>query len=130
MLKKINTTNTTNKSNRELGNKFDLGQFNKKFEENDNQIEKKNIISLSNDMNKSDEVISSKLPHKKPVEDVIINMRDLFYAILEMLIDKKNPIPWIFSSPDRHFAFAILLIIIGGLLLLFSNLMLSQQNDK
>jgi hypothetical protein len=78
----------------------------------------------------SDESISSNLPHKKPVEDLIVNMRNLFFLILEMLLDKKNPIPLIFSSPDRHFSFAILLIIIGTLLLLFSNLMISSPNEK
>lgn len=122
--------NTTNKSNRELGNKFDLGQFNKTFDDKDKQIEEENKLTTSHDMRKSDEVITSKLPHKKPVEDVIINMRDLFYTILEMLIDKQNPVPYIFSSPDRHFAFACLLIFIGTLLLFFSNLMMSPSNDK
>ncbi len=122
--------NTTNKSNRELGNKFDLGQFNKTFEDADIQVEKTNKLNSSQDMGKSDEIIDSKLPHKKPVEDLIVNIRNLFYEILEMLIDKKNPLPLIFSSPDRHFAFAILLIIIGTLLLLFSNLMMSPQNEK
>ena len=121
---------STNKSNRELGNKFDLGQFNTTFDESEIKIEAESKINSSNDMKKVDEIINSKLPHKKPVEDVIINMRDMFYNILEMLIDKKNPIPYIFSSPDRHFAFACLLIIIGSLLLMFSNLMLSSSNDK
>lgn len=119
--------NTTNKSNRELGNKFDLGQFNKTFDENEKKIETDTKLNLSNDMRKSDEIINKNLPHKKPVEDVIINMRDMFYVILEMLIDKKNPIQYIFSSPDRHFAFACLLIIIGTLLILFSNLMMSSS---
>ena len=120
----------TNKSNRELGSKFDLGQFNKKFDENERKVETESKLNLSNDMRKSDEIISKTLPHNKPVEDVIINMRDMFYVILEMLIDKQNPIPYIFSSPDRQFAFACLLIIIGTLLLLFSNLMMSPPNEK
>ncbi len=122
--------NSTNKSNRELGNKFDLGQFNSKFDENEKKILSGKKLMGSQDMRKSDEAISSKLPHKKPVEDVIINMRDIFYAIIEIGLDKKNPIPYIFSSPDRHFAFACLLIIIGTLLLLFSKLMMSPPNEK
>lgn len=119
--------NTTNKSNRELGNKFDLGQFNKNFNKNEEKSNSKIMLDLSQDIEKIDESISLKLPHKKPVEDLIINMRNLFYEILEMLLDKKNPIPYIFASPDRHFALAILLIIIGALLLLFSNLMISSK---
>lgn len=122
--------NSTNKSNRELGNKFDLGQFNKTFDENEKKIEAESKINLSQDMGKEDEIINKNLPHKKPVEDVIINMRDMFYVILEMLINKQNPIPYIFSSPDRHFAFACLLIIIGTLLLMFSNLMMSPSKEK
>ena len=122
--------NTTNKSSRELGNKFDAGQFNKSFDDNEGTIEKANRLNSSQDMWKSDEQIDSNLPHKKPVEDIIVNMRNLFYLILEMLLDKQNPIPFIFSSPDRHFAFSILLIIIGTLLLLFSNLMMSPPNEK
>jgi hypothetical protein len=125
-----NQQNTNNKSNRELGNKFDLGQFNKSFDENEEKLGKTNRLNYSHEMGKIDESISSNLPHKKPVEDLIVNMRNLFFLILEMLLDKKNPIPLIFSSPDRHFSFAILLIIIGTLLLLFSNLMISSPNEK
>ena len=125
-----NQQNTTNRSDRELGNKFDLGQFNKTFDANDGVMEQANRLNSSHDMVKSDESISTNLPHKKPVEDLIVNMRNLFYLILEMLLDKQNPIPFIFSSPDRHFAFAVLLIIIGALLLLFSNLMMSPSNEK
>ena len=125
-----NQQNTTNRSNRELGNKFDLGQFNKSFDENEGKIDQSNRLNSSQDMGKSDESISTKLPHKKPVEDLIVSMRNLFYLILEMLLDKQNPIPFIFSSPDRHFAFAVLLIIIGTMLLLFSNLMMSPSNEK
>lgn len=122
--------NTTNKSNRELGNKFDLGQFNSKFDENEKKIQSEKKLMGSQDMLKSDEAVNNRLPHKKPVEDVIINMRDMFYVILEMGLDRRNPIPYIFSSPDRHFAFACLLIIVGTLLLLFSNLMMSPPNEK
>jgi hypothetical protein len=116
--------NTSNKSDRELGNKFDLGKFNKNFEANNQKIEFDEKILSSHDMIKIDETINTKLPHKKPIEDVIVNIRVLFYTIIEMIIDKKNPIPYIFSTPDRHFAFAILLIIIGTMMLLFSNLIM------
>lgn len=119
-------SNTTNKSDRELGNKFDLTQFNKKFVANDEITQQNNLMTYN--MKKPDEIIDSKLPHKKPIEDLIINIRELFYKIIEMLIDRQNPIPWILSTPDRHFAASILLIMIGTLLLLFSNLMISSSN--
>ena len=126
----MSQTNTTNKSDRELGNNFDLNQFNKKFSDSDKLIEQEKLISSSNEMKIPDEIIGTKLPHKKPVEDIIVNIRDLFYKIIELGIDRKNPIPFIFSSPDRHFAFAILLIITGTLLMLFSNLMQSVPDEK
>lgn len=65
-------------------------------------------------------------PHKRPIEYVIIGIRDLFFKSLEMLSDKKNPIPYIFSTDERKFHFSIFLIIIGTLLLLLSNLMISN----
>jgi hypothetical protein len=121
---------TTNKSNRDVNKQFDQKDFNKKFEDNERVIEKERKFVNADDVIQQHHIIDKNLPHKKPVEDVIINIREMFYKILEMLIDKQNPIPYIFSSPDRHFAFAILLIIIGTLLLLFSNLMMSNSNNK
>jgi hypothetical protein len=63
------------------------------------------------------------LPHQKSMEIIIINLREMIHIILNKLINKENPIPYINSSPDRYFSFSILLIIIGTLLLLLSNLM-------
>ena len=63
------------------------------------------------------------LPHKKSIEIIIINLREMIHIILNKLIKKENPIPYINSSPDRYFTCSILLIIIGTLLLLLSNLM-------
>ena len=120
---------TTNKSNRNIDKQFDQKNFNKNFEDNETIIEEEKKFIYAQDINQEHQIINKNLPHKKPVEDVIINIREMFYKILEMLIDKQNPIPFIFSSPDRHFAFAILLIIIGTLLLLFSNLMMSNSNE-
>jgi hypothetical protein len=80
-------------------------------------------------MVKNDESIQSKLPHKRPMEDIIIIVREIFYKILELLIDKQNPIPYILSSPDRFFATAVFLIIIGSSLLLLSNLMISSDKN-
>jgi len=112
---------TTNKSNRDINKQFDQKNFNKNFEKKKTKIKKNNSSDI---FINNHQIIDNKLPHKKPVEDIIINIREMFYKILEMLIDKQNPIPYIFSSPNRHFSFAILLIVIGTLLLLFSNLMM------
>jgi polyferredoxin len=69
------------------------------------------------------EIINNILPHNKSIEINIINLREMIHIILYKLINKENPIPYINSSPDNFFMFAILLIIIGTLLLLLSNLM-------
>ena len=56
-------------------------------------------------------------------EDLGINIKNLFFEILEILMNKKNPIPYIMENEKRQFLFAIMLLIIGGLLLFWSNLM-------
>jgi hypothetical protein len=112
-----NLSHTTNKSDRELGNKFDINQFNKKFDDNDKIIEQEKKFM------KSDEIIENKLPHEKSIEDIIISIKDVSYKIMELLFNRENPMEYILSTPDRHFAFSLLLIIIGALLLLFSNIL-------
>jgi hypothetical protein len=114
--------NTTNKSNRDLDTKFNQVKFNKDFEEADNKG-----IQYNPDMSKDDEIISSKLPHERTIEDIVIITRDLIYKILELLIEKKNPLPYLYSSPDKQFSFALILIIFGSLLLLLSGLMMDKK---
>ena len=78
---------------------------------------------------KPDEIIQKLLPHQKPIEEIIVNIRELFYKTLEMLINKQNPIPYIISTPDRYFSGSVFLIIMGTLLLLFSTLMMGPNKD-
>jgi len=118
---KVTNYQTTNKSDRNIDTQFDQKKFNSQFEEKDLQI------NNSDDMNYYDEISDIILPHQKPVQDIIINIREMFYKTLEILIDKKNPFAYILSTPDRQFSFAILLIVIGSLMLLFSNLMISSS---
>ena len=106
---------------------FDQKKLISQFEEKDLQINEEIKINNSDDMNYYDEISDNVLPHQKPVQDIIINIREMFYKTLEILIDKKNPFAYILSTPDRQFSFAILLIIIGSLMLLFSNLMISSS---
>jgi hypothetical protein len=127
---KITNYQTSNKSDRNINTQFDQKKFNIQFEENYLQINKETTQTNSNDMNHYDEISDKLLPHQKPVQDIIINIREMFYRSLELLIDKQNPIPYILSTPDRQFSFAILLIVIGALLLLFSNLMISSEEKK
>lgn len=114
---------SVNKSQRDVNKQFDQKNFNSKFEENEKQIEKES--KTGSDMKKADESITTVLPHMRTFEDIVIIIREMFYKILELLMDSKNPIPYITSSPDRFFAASIFLIVIGCCLLLFSNLMIS-----
>jgi hypothetical protein len=95
--------------------KFDPTGFNKFFEENDIKNSKKDIPDEG--------VHYNLLPHKQPVEDIIIDIRDLFFQILNLIEDKQNPIIYIYSSDRRQFSFSLFLIIFGTLLLLLSTLM-------
>lgn len=65
---------------------------------------------------------------KRPFDDslntILVNTRNLFYKILFMASNNENPFKYIFSSENRKFYFAILLLFIGTLLLLLSNLMI------
>ena len=126
IVNKITNYQTTNKSDRNINKQFDLKQFNYEFEESEANINKTRKANSTDDLNKNDEILENVLPHKKPIQDIIINIREMFYIVLEMLVDKKNPLPYLFSTPDRQFSLAIFLIVIGGLLLLFSNIMISS----
>ena len=127
---KITNYQTTNKSDRDVNKQFDQKQFNSQFIENDNLVNKEKKVGTSDDFKHYDEISDRLLPHQKPVEDIIINIREMFYKSLETLMDRKNPIPYVLSTPDRQFSFAIFLIVIGSLLLLFSNLMISSEDKK
>jgi hypothetical protein len=128
IVNKITNYQTTNKSDRNINKQFDLRQFNKKFEE-EYPGDSINNPKDNNELIDEDDVVDKILPHQKPVQDILITIREMFYLVLEMLIDKKNPIPVLFSTPDRYFSAAIFLIVIGALLLLFSNLMISSDKN-
>lgn len=107
--------NTKNKSNRDINQQFDIKQFNKQFEMNDRK--------KKNDPDYYDEISDKLLPHNKTIEDIIINISEIFYKTMDLLIDGQNPLPYLISTPDRFFASSIILLSIGILLLLI-NLML------
>ena len=103
--------------------KFDPTGFNKNFEFNDKKNNNKNKYIPDIDQQ------YDLPPHKKPIENVIIDIRDVFFQVLNLLEDKQNPIPYIYSSSKRQFSFSLFLIIFGTLLLLLSSLMKSQNEQ-
>ena len=106
--------------------KFDPTGFNKKFE--DNEKTKKLLLVQQNLDDNDIEIVN--LPHKQPIENIILDIRDLFFQILNIVEKQDNPIPYIFSSDKRQFSFALFLIIFGTLLLLLSSLMKSSYDIK
>ena len=63
------------------------------------------------------------LPHQKSIEDIVYDMRIVFFKVLEILLNKQNPIPYILSESKNQFSFCLIIIIIGILMLLISNLL-------
>jgi len=120
---------TTKKSNRDVKKSFNntSDSINTGFEKKDiSDLAKKRV---DKDLKKMNDIkIERRLPHQLSIGEIIVNMRDLFFHVMELLIDKKNPIPYIFSSETRQFTFSILLVLIGTILLLFSNVMISTKN--
>jgi hypothetical protein len=112
-----------NKYERNIDQKFDLGNFNKVFEEKRN----KNDYSI---VNVYDDDIIELIPiHKRTIEYIIIQTREIFYTCLEMLSNKKNPLPFVMENEERKFSFSLFLIVMGILLLLFSSLMISNKQN-
>jgi hypothetical protein len=75
---------------------------------------------LMNDNNE----IEPKYLHRKYTEDLGINIKNLFFEMLEMLANGKNPVPYAMSEPNKQFAFSVMILMIGVLMLFFSNLMI------
>ena len=76
--------------------------------------EKSDIIT---DETKNDS--TEELPHQKSLEEIAFDVRKVFLKVLELVLDKKNPIPYIISENKNQFAFCVLVITIGIIMLLF-----------
>jgi hypothetical protein len=108
---------------------FDAKNFNIDFELQDKIIEeetikqqKKEIIS---EEQKKQEDMRKMMKDK---ENIFIDMKELFFEILDKLAVGKNPFTEIMADQKKLFTFALLLLITGGLMLFLSNLMINKQN--
>lgn len=63
------------------------------------------------------------LPHQRKLDEIIFDVRIVLLKVMEMLLNKENPLPFILSEDRHQFAFCILVITIGVIMLLFSNLL-------
>ena len=105
--------------------KFNVDEFNKYFEKKDlinKQRQELNLINKEIEQNK--EIIQKKSDNLFFFEDLVINIKNLFFEILELLLDFKNPIPYILENEKREFEFAVMILLIGILLLFLSNLLI------
>ena len=112
--KDFNTSDFASLINKSSVTSFNMDYLNKPkrkviYQQDIDDIEtKKNIIGLS-------------------LNDIIIEMNDIFFISLEMLSKRKNPLIFIFSTPKRQFCSSLLLLILGFLLLVLSNLMMNNK---
>ena len=98
----------------ERDQKFNVDEFNKKFEESD----------LINKDIPQQNMIIKEIKQEIKQEENIIMFKNLFFEIIELLVDFKNPIPYILENEQRELYFAIMILLIGLLLLFFSNLLI------
>ena len=87
--------------------------------ENDIINSKENYIKRKNELQIEDD----RLPHKKSIEEIIFDVRIVFMELLNSFLKKENPMSFILSENKYQFAFCVLVIIIGIILLLFSNIL-------
>ena len=103
--------------------KFNPDEFNKKFEEADMIIQEeepiKQPIKQPSKQQKTQENINY-------TENFGINMKNLFFEILEILMNKENPISYIMDNEKRVFLVTMMILIIGVLLLFWSNLIINE----
>ena len=66
--------------------KYDPTNFNKKFEEKDKT--NNNLVLAEKNLDYDVEIIN--LPHKEPVERIILDIRDLFFHILNLVEEKEK----------------------------------------
>ena len=75
---------------------------------------------MENEYNKK---ISNKKAHEKPIEEIIIESRNIFFNTIEIIKQGRNPIKYFLLSEQNKFSSSILFIMIGVILLLFATLM-------
>jgi hypothetical protein len=63
------------------------------------------------------------LPHQRSIESIVYDLRVVFLKVLEITLNKQNPVPYILSENKTQFSFCLIIIILGILLLLISNIM-------
>lgn len=111
---------------------FDAKKFNLDFEEQDSIVEEEEINNKRRAYVESEEEENRRELEKKHLnysEDLIINMKEMFFFVLEALSFGHNPFPQIFRDEKKLFTFSLMIIILGALMLFLSNLMINEENN-
>ena len=108
--KKVWTEQTNRDFEIDSDKKYDLAlkKYNKKLKKMENEYNKKLVI---------------KKAHEKPIEEIIIESRNIFFNTIEIIKQGRNPIKYFLLSEQNKFSSSILFIMIGVILLLFATLM-------
>jgi len=83
---------------------------------------KKKYIESDNYFLKDKEILEDT-PHKKPIIEIVKDVRIVFLEIINIIIKKENPIPYVMSNNTNQFSFCIIVIAVGVFLLLFTNIL-------
>ena len=115
---------------------FNLDNFNNKFEKilgsedykdffpayfSDSDMSPDNTFKDNMDEIKQGSILDMSLGN------IILELRDMIFIILELVSKSKNPINYITSTSKRKYIFSIFLIVFGCLLLLLSTLMMEKK---
>ena len=111
---------------------FNLDNFNKKFKQTLESEDYKSYFSESdmspdNTFKNNRDEVKQKSIMDISLGNIILELRDMFFIILELISKSKNPINYISSTPKRKYIFSLFLIIFGSLLLLLSSLMMEKK---
>tara|TARA_B110000908_G_scaffold102199_1_gene120446 strand:+ start:12521 stop:12907 length:387 start_codon:yes stop_codon:yes gene_type:complete len=115
-----------------------LGNFNKSFQESLESEDYKSVFGAyfsdtdsvkdpNNNFNNKNKEMKQTTILDLSLGDIILELRDMFFILLELISKSKNPINYITSTSKRKYVFSIFLIVFGGLLLLLSNLMMEKN---
>lgn len=107
-------------------NKLDV-EITPRFKPDQNAWDKwetESINSIQNtELEKNEKPNKTILPHERSLENIIINIRQIFFLLLNKTQRKENITKFILDRDENIFYVSILLIIIGICLLLFSNIL-------
>ena len=120
---------TVNKSERQIGNQFDIKKFNLNFELEDEKLSASDNKTLEDriredELKERQKYNNLKLPHQRNIGLIIIGIRETFYGILNEIFRLRNPISYVLNTPESLLGSSLMFLIIGFILLFTSNILI------